>query len=139
MTRAFTVHLHRVVISGEGVYPFSDPFGTPFSSTYMPHRARLAGKPIAGNFICIFDGVQADLEFVKKLFNLQRSSEAYTIHRAGFNKSLLHKLNLKLLPISIYILNNPKTRSQSQLAKPPDRGDYSRKLVCCFCSAPWIA
>ena len=66
-------------ILGTGVYPAVDPFGTEFSSSYMPQRHKLAGRRIAGDFVCIFDGLQADLEFVKKVFCLQRSFEAYRL------------------------------------------------------------
>ena len=36
----------------------------------------MAGKRICGPFVGIFDAVQADLEFVRKIFNLQRTFEA---------------------------------------------------------------
>ena len=40
----------------------------------MPDRWKLAGRRICGPYIGIFDGVQADLEFVRKIFYLRRSS-----------------------------------------------------------------
>lgn len=39
----------------------------------------MAGKRICGEFYGIFDAVQADLEFVRKIFNLQRTFEAIDI------------------------------------------------------------
>ena len=64
------------LILGAGVHPAVDPFGTEFSSSYMPQRHKRAGQRIAGDYVCVFDGLQADLEFVKKVFGLQRSFEA---------------------------------------------------------------
>ena len=65
-----------VIHEGTGIYPAADPFGCEFSQDYMPQRWKLAGKRISGQFLGVFDAVQADLEFVRKVFNLQRTFEA---------------------------------------------------------------
>jgi hypothetical protein len=63
---------HAPSMQGAGRYPTCDPFGVPFSADYHPHRHRLAGTAIAGGFLGILDGVQADQEFVRAMFTLQR-------------------------------------------------------------------
>ena len=57
--------VHR---SGEGVYPSCDAFGKTFSPTFDRERHQLAGERVAGNFVACLDGIQADQEFVAKLF-----------------------------------------------------------------------
>ena len=39
----------------------------------MPDRWKKAGKRICGPFVGVFDAVQADLEFVRKIFDLKRA------------------------------------------------------------------
>ena len=58
--------------SGEGVYPSCDAFGNTFSPTFDRERHRLAGQRIAGDFVACLDGIQADQEFVAKLFRPTR-------------------------------------------------------------------
>ena len=58
--------------SGQVRYPTADPFGVPFSDTHDPARYRVAGQLLAGGWIGIYDGIQMDLEFIKKCFDLQR-------------------------------------------------------------------
>ncbi|CAE7239268.1 unnamed protein product [Symbiodinium sp. CCMP2456] len=67
---------------GRGIYPLSDPWGKEFSKTYEPARFKKAGQllvdPGSGRAAKgIFDGIQADLEFVKKILFLQRISTAF--------------------------------------------------------------
>ena len=38
----------------------------------MPERHAQAGRRIAGAYVATLDGVQADQEYVRTLFNLQR-------------------------------------------------------------------
>ncbi|CAE6910451.1 unnamed protein product [Symbiodinium natans] len=59
---------------GKGEHPACDPWGRPFTSSYCPQRRKLAGCKLAGGFFGVFDGVQADQEFLKKTFQLQRTS-----------------------------------------------------------------
>ena len=63
-------------VAGAGVYPKTDPWNNEFSSSYMPDRWKVAGQRIAGPFLGVMDGFQSDLEFTKKIFNLQSCSEA---------------------------------------------------------------
>lgn len=60
------------------MYPAADPWGQEFGRDYMPDRWKLAGRRICGPYIGIFDGVQADLEFVRKIFYLKRASLSNT-------------------------------------------------------------
>ena len=59
-------------ILGAGTYPTADPYGRPFSTSYMPDRHRVGGKPIAGEYRFLFDGVQADQDYCRLLFGLNR-------------------------------------------------------------------
>ncbi|CAE7390565.1 unnamed protein product, partial [Symbiodinium pilosum] len=70
-TKILTVIKWSFQSLSEGTYPFTDPWNNPFTKTYFPDRLALAGQRICGPYIGIFDGVQADLEFVKKIFCLQ--------------------------------------------------------------------
>ena len=56
-----------------GRYPSTDPWGHMFSSDYEPLRWKVAGRLLAGGKCGILDGFQADLEFIKKIFFLQRN------------------------------------------------------------------
>ena len=40
-------------ILGAGTYPTADPYGRPFSTSYMPDRHRVGGKPIANTVFCL--------------------------------------------------------------------------------------
>ena len=42
-----------------------------------------AGKRIAGEYVGILDGIQADLEFVKKVFGLKRHLTALDLYAHG--------------------------------------------------------
>ena len=59
---------------GSGFYPDRDPWGRLFDKSYMPHRARLAGVSIADGWFGVLDGIQADQEFLKKMFSLKSPS-----------------------------------------------------------------
>ena len=61
-----------LIVSGSGRFPACDPFGRRFSKRYCPWRAKMAGKLLADGYFGIFDGVQCDQEFLKKIFSLQR-------------------------------------------------------------------
>ena len=107
--------------SGRGIYPSSDPWGKAFSGDYEPARFKKAGQllvtPGSGAARGIFDGIQADLEFVKKILFLQRNS-------TGFSK-----------PYSTWIETTLCTPRQLYRNK----GDYSRKQCCFLCGAlQWI-
>ena len=55
-----------------------DPWGRAFSRDYQPSRWRMAGRVlVASGFKAVLDGIQADLEFVKKVLFLQRISTAF--------------------------------------------------------------
>ena len=54
------------------MFPSADPWGRRFSSAYMPSRFELSGTPIAGGWRCVLDGFQADWEFHKLVFHLDR-------------------------------------------------------------------
>jgi len=56
--------------SGQGVFPDADPWGQKFSKVYHKERFEKAGKPLPVRG-CLA-GVQADQEYLKKLFNLKR-------------------------------------------------------------------
>ena len=54
------------------MYPTHDPWGREFSQRYMPHRLALSGLPIAGPYRGVLEGVQADQDFVRVLFQPAR-------------------------------------------------------------------
>ncbi|CAE7196338.1 unnamed protein product [Symbiodinium sp. CCMP2592] len=60
-----------------GKFPATDPWDVPFSKSYEPHRFKKAGANLvetSGAATCgIFDGIQADLEFVKRILFLKRN------------------------------------------------------------------
>ena len=60
--------------AGTGVWPEADPFGKRFDDFYHPTWASRAGSQLAGGWKGCFDGVQADQDFVHKVFKLQRFS-----------------------------------------------------------------
>ncbi|CAE7775510.1 ANK3 [Symbiodinium sp. CCMP2592] len=59
-----------------GKYPANDPWGVPFSKSYEGHRFKKAGANLVETAGAatrgIFDGIQADLEFVKRILCLKR-------------------------------------------------------------------
>ncbi|CAE7332802.1 unnamed protein product, partial [Symbiodinium sp. CCMP2592] len=57
-----------------GRYPSTDAWGRLFSNEYEPLRWKVAGRPLAGGKCGILDGFQADLEFIKKIVFLKRTS-----------------------------------------------------------------
>ncbi|CAE7493146.1 ANK3 [Symbiodinium microadriaticum] len=59
---------------GTGRHPDRDPYGRLFNGSYFPDRYKLANEPLtADNMRGIYDGLQADLEFVKRVLYLQRA------------------------------------------------------------------
>lgn len=62
---------------GRGKFPEADPWGVPFSASYEALRFKKAGADLVttpGTAYCgIFDGIQADLEFVKRILFLKRN------------------------------------------------------------------
>ncbi|CAE7207071.1 unnamed protein product [Symbiodinium natans] len=68
---------------GCGKHPSADPWNVPFSSSYCPARFKKAGCWLASPGLRgIWDGIQADLEFVKKVLFLQSASGMH--HYKGF-------------------------------------------------------
>lgn len=57
---------------GAGVYPSCDPYGQQFSTSYMPDRYKLAGQRLAGDYRFVLDAVQADQDYARQLFSLER-------------------------------------------------------------------
>ena len=101
-------------MQGDGVYPWSDPWGYEFSRTYEPARFKWAGQPLvipgSGASFGVLDGIQADLEFIKKVLFLQRNLVGFLcgIYRTDFTVSAI-------------------------------QGDYTRKQCCFLCGAlQWI-
>ena len=97
------------------MYPTSDAWGKAFGPDYMPDRWKLGGRRICGPYIGIFDGVQADLEFVRKIFNLRRASIAIDVY---------------------FCLSCVGIDRLVKLHYSWTQGDYSRKLVCHYCQEP---
>lgn len=65
---------------GTGVWPDCDPWGKQFSPSYHPRWWRNAGRDLAGGWKAAFDGVQADQEWIHKVFKLKRSWHSYRRH-----------------------------------------------------------
>lgn len=61
---------------GHGTFPAHDPWGNAFSRRYHPDRFAKAGTPIGGYlYYCgILEGIQSDLDFLRCMFDLQRTS-----------------------------------------------------------------
>ena len=61
---------------GRGVFPTHDPWEVAFSRSYCPERFSKAGSPIGGYvYYCgILEGIQSDLDFLRCMFDLQRTS-----------------------------------------------------------------
>ena len=58
-------------IQGDGRHPSHDPFGRPFDGSYYPELASVAGSEIMpGGWTAVLEGIQADQEYCKLLFNL---------------------------------------------------------------------
>ena len=65
-------HIMSRVLPGTGLFPGVDPWGRVFDATYEPERSRKAGLPLAGGWRGCLSGVQADQEYLRKLFKLKR-------------------------------------------------------------------
>ena len=100
-----------VMKRGDGRYPAEDPWGHRFSSSYYPHRAGIAGQPIAAGFRAVVDGFQGDQEWVKKMFSLTRAA-----------------LSCHVISSWQYVFLSAKIKIS---------GDYNRKECCCYCKARW--
>lgn len=48
MATILNVLVWSLQVLADGIYPLHDHNGREFSKEYMPHRARLAGLPLAG-------------------------------------------------------------------------------------------
>ena len=70
-----TLYQVNIVGLGSGRHPSHDPWGKAFSMDYFPERYKVANQLLAGGFYGVLDGIQADQEFLKKIFHLQRPSD----------------------------------------------------------------
>lgn len=61
------------VLLGSGCWPDADPWGHAFSQSYMPQWFAKAGGALAGGWKAALDGVQADQEWLHRVFKLQRT------------------------------------------------------------------
>ena len=68
---------HPNICIGTGKYPRCDPWGRPFTAQYHPHRMRLAGKRIAGNYVGVLEAFQGDQDFIRILFSPSRCIAAF--------------------------------------------------------------
>ena len=59
--------------SGTGLWPHADPWGVEFSPTYMPQWHAHAGSLLASGWKGVFDGIQADQDWLHKVFKLKRT------------------------------------------------------------------
>ena len=57
---------------GTGMYPFSDPWGKPFSKDYCRDRWKLAGTRIAGPFLSCLEDVQGDQDYIRSMMTPAR-------------------------------------------------------------------
>lgn len=64
--------------TGSGVWPHADPWQRDFDESYHPKFWRKAGMLLADGWKGCLDGVQADQEFIHKVFKLQRFSCQYS-------------------------------------------------------------
>ena len=62
-----------------GKWPSADPFGNPFSETYMPRWHALSGSWLADEWRGVLDGVQADQDWIFKTFRTHRCSGSISI------------------------------------------------------------
>ena len=72
----------RTACQGSGRFPSADPWGKPFTKTYFPQRAKVANELLAEGFFGVYDGIQCDQEFLKKIFSLQRPLGAHRSSRS---------------------------------------------------------
>ena len=66
---------------GEGRFPSEDPWGRKFDASYQPQRWKVAGSLLAGGWRGCLSGVQADQDYLKKVFDLQRFSVSVPMQR----------------------------------------------------------
>lgn len=80
---------------GTGRFPAHDPWGREFDASYEPKRWRLAGSLLAGGWRGAFCGVQADQEYLKKIFDLQR----FSVEIGSYSSVPRELLAQELLPL----------------------------------------
>lgn len=66
-------------VSGTGRYPTHDPWGQPFTETYMKERMVLGGTLLAQGWSGCLAGVQCDQEYLVKMFRLNRASTKHVM------------------------------------------------------------
>ena len=67
-----------------GIFPDADHKGRVFSRDYMPHRARLAGQPLAGGIIACWSEMRGDWKFLREALLLRRHYNAFRVcHLCG--------------------------------------------------------
>ena len=77
--------------------PEGDAAGKPFTSAYMPHRFKLAGQRICGEYCGVLEGFQMDQEFVYKAFRLKRAPACVNFSHVQSGRLLWYKRLLPLL------------------------------------------
>lgn len=115
---------------GTGVYPSCDPCGTSFSMAYCRDRYAKAGQPIAGKWKAVLEGIQADQDFIRILFNPTRFLAK---HQHGF-------------PIKngVYfwwflMTNHLFTSIGDGFLFPALAGFFSKQMCCIYCRAlQWV-
>ena len=101
---------HPNICIGTGKYPRCDPWGRPFTAQYHPHRMRLAGKRIAGNYVGVLEAFQGDQDFIRILFSPSRCIAAFlgNYKYVGFIRFAPHH----------YIADFPKKSFNHQTMQP---------------------
>ena len=101
---------HPNICIGTGKYPRCDPWGRPFTAQYHPHRMRLAGKRIAGNYVGVLEAFRGDQDFIRILFSPSRCIAAFlgNYKYVGFIRFAPHH----------YIADFPKKSFNHQTMQP---------------------
>ena len=77
----FQVLQWSISVLGTGAFPHCDHTGRPFHAGYHPRRAALAGKPLAGDMVCVWSEMRGDWKFLQQALRLkQYYSTNYTCH-----------------------------------------------------------
>jgi hypothetical protein len=77
----FQVMQWSFAAASAGVFPYCDHAGRPFGVDYHPRRAALAGKRIAGDFVCCWSEMRGDWKFLQQALRLkQYYLTNYTCH-----------------------------------------------------------
>ena len=120
---------HPNICIGTGKYPRCDPWGRPFTAQYHPHRMRLAGKRIAGNYVGVLEAFQGDQDFIRILFSPSRCIAAFlgNYKYVGFIRFAPHH----------YIADFPKKKVL--ITRLCNLGFFSRQFCCYYCRAcQWV-